>query len=134
MRTISHGVDLGRLLISIVAIATIALLFVSLWVGGPSVQSLEREIKKQLPQGSTKSEVLSFLESRQIAHSDLETGTQYEARYLPDGRRVERRSITAVVHKPYKLFPAEQRISIIFYFDENECLLDYGLTENQIAP
>ena len=130
----SHQINWGLVLVSILAVATTVLLIVLLCVSGPTVQSLGREIDKQLPHGSTKSEVLLFLDSRQITHSDLQAGTRYEAHYLPDGRRVERRSITAVVHKPYRLFPAEKRINIIFYFDESERLIDYDMNEYQIAP
>jgi hypothetical protein len=133
MRFGNHRIRIG----SATAIVVIALAVVALivwWTGRPSVRSVEREIKTQLPSGSTKMGVISFLDARHIEHSDISVGGKYGARYMPDGRRIETRFISAAIHNPYLLFPAEERIIIIFYFDDDDSLIDYDLRSHQIAP
>ncbi len=117
-----------------IAISVVVVIVVIRWTRRPSVRSVEREIEKEVPFGSSKTKVLSFLVGRQIEHSALLTGTSQEAFYLPDGRRVNRRFITAVIHNRYLLFPAEERIVMNFYFDEDDSLMDHDIRAHQIAP
>jgi hypothetical protein len=121
-------------LLSIVSLALVLGGGLVWWARRPSVRSLERQIKKELPLGSNSAEVVSFLVARRIEHSDLITGTSHESFYLPDGRRVSKRFIAGVIHNRYILFPAEERITLIFYFDEGDSLIDYDTRSHQIAP
>jgi hypothetical protein len=99
----------------------------------PTARGLERAIKRELPPGSSRSEVQSFLDARRIEYSDLKVDPKGQARFLPDGRRVEDRWITGVIHKPYLPSLAEERIDIFFYFDEDELLIDWDVRSHQIA-
>lgn len=129
----NHCVRYPLRLLSIVAIASVAVALIVSWTGRPSVRSVQREIKREIPSGSTRAAVVSFLDSRHIEHSELSVGGKYEARYMPDGRRIENRFITGVIHNPYKPFPAEERIVIIFYFDDDDGLIDYDIRAHQIS-
>jgi hypothetical protein len=124
-----------RIIISVFSVLAIAAVAVVVpWVVGPSARSLEIEVGRVIPPGSTREDVLSFLDSRQIEHSDLLVGAPTEARYLPDGRRIDKRFVSAVIHKYYKPFPVEHRIVMNFYFDETDRLIDHDIRVHEITP
>ena len=134
MRIDNHTARKALRLLSILAIASVAVGVIVWWAGRPTVHSVEREIKAELPSGSSKLEVISFLDARHIKHSEMLVGGKYEARYKPDGRRVEKRFITGLIHNRYGPLPAEERIAIIFYFDDDDSLIDYDIRSHEIAP
>jgi len=129
MRRMVHALRL----LSIMVIALVIAAGVIRWASRPSVRSVERQIEKEIPPGSSRAKVLSFLVARQIEHSEILTDPNREAD-LSDGLRLNNRFITAVIHNRYLLFPAEERIVVNFYFAEDDSLVDHDTRAHQIAP
>jgi uncharacterized membrane protein len=122
------------LFLSILVTASAAIASIVWWTGRPGVRSLEREVERELRPGSSISQVIAFLDARHIEHSDRPMAEKSSARYMPDGRRVEPSVMTGVIHNTYGPLPAEERIVIVFYFEEGNGLIDHEIRVHQIAP
>ena len=111
MNPLMHQMIRALRVLSMMIFALILVAGVIWWARRPSVRSLERQIEKELPHGSSRAQVVSFLIRRQIEHSDLQTD---------NGRLLNKRFITATIHNRYYLgIPAEERIVVGFFFDRH---------------
>lgn len=82
--------------------------------------SLRKEIEHSLPQGSSKAEVMSFLDSQKIAHGDLE-GVRSHYSY-PNEANIKLVLATIPLHNRFSFY--EYQIDIAFRFDGADRLMD----------
>lgn len=86
-----------------------------------TVRALKKEIKKNLPLGSTASQVIAFLDARGIDHSELATED-----YLSDyPGETDLRLIRAAIPRVKQGPLVEWGIFMSFRFDEKDRLIDY---------
>lgn len=96
--------------------------------GGVSVGAVRKDIKKNLPLGSTAAQVIAYLDRKRIEHGELRTYP-----FDPDfpGENNIRR-LPAAIRKQGFLF--ETTISIVFRFDEEDRLIDYRIEKSLTGP
>lgn len=82
--------------------------------------ALRKEIAKTLPQGSSKAQVLAFLDSRKIVHDDLQIVTSHYSYPAQENIRL----ISASIPRPNHFSFFEYQIDITFRFDKAEHLID----------
>jgi hypothetical protein len=103
--------------------------------GKVSVSTVEEDIRSHLPIGSSKADVVAFLDKRNIAHGWDQTG-----QVLPDGRFVIPDShmetgLIRDVRVEGALFKTCVSIQIEFKFDETDSkLVDYSVYEIYTGP
>lgn len=87
-----------------------------------TVREIEAAIKRESPLGSTKTEVIAFLDKNRIGHSDLLVANGRTSEYQDDEVK---RLINASIPKVKHTFFAEWGIFMSFRFDESDRLVDY---------
>jgi len=110
------------------AVAAIGTLFIASYptttLAGRSADAkadaLRKEIASTLPQGSSKAQVLNFLDSRKIVHDDLHIVTSHYSYPAQENIRL----ISASIPRPNRFSFFEYQIDITFRFDEAEHLID----------
>jgi len=86
----------------------------------PTVGQIESQIKKGIPIGSTKDQVVTFLDSRGYEHS---------ANYKPELYYNKTKTINASVPKKSYGILTEGKIHITLVFDNNDKLASYKIEE-----
>lgn len=91
---------------------------------GPSVsvQELKQEIERELPKGTAVPDVMLFLDSRGISHSDYVEGKVLD---LTTEDYVDQRLINARILSVKRRLSVEYDICLKFWFDESKRLTDY---------
>lgn len=115
-------------------IAIVFLLSVPLFsCRGPSVsvQELKEEIERELPKGTAISDVILFLDSRGISHSDYVEGRVFD---LTTGDYVRQRLINASIPGVKRRLFVEYDIYLTFWFDESRRLIDYKAVMHRTDP
>lgn len=87
-----------------------------------TTSELESEIKKDLPLGSTKEEVSSFLDSRGIGHAYAGASPQFKNTEI------------ALVRNAAYHWPIRTDIQILFTFDKNSRLSSFTVKEINTGP
>ncbi len=87
-----------------------------------TIREMEEAIKRELPLGSSKAQVIAFLDAKRIHHGEIIL-SKYESEYPDNG--VEKRLIFASIPKVRKVLFMEWGIHMSFRFDENDRLIDY---------
>jgi hypothetical protein len=86
-----------------------------------TVREVDQAINRELPLGSTKGQVVEFLDKKHIQHSELVV-VRYDSDY-PDN--LEKRLINAAIPKVKTRLLVEWGIYITFRFDEADRLIDH---------
>ena len=118
-------------LIYLKRVLTIPLVLITLLVSscdGISAKSVRRDIEKNLPFGSTVSQVVAFLDKRRFEHSVLTTHVVDQRYPGEQGLRL----IAAGIRKQGWLF--EKFVGVSFRFDEHDRLTDYKIEEALTGP
>lgn len=87
-----------------------------------SVQELKEEIERELPKGTAVSDVMLFLDSRGISHSDYVEGKLFD---VTTNDYLDYRLINARILSVKRRLFVEYDISMTFWFDESKRLTDY---------
>lgn len=97
------------------ALIIILLSLVPVWYFSPrvTVAEVDEMIKRELPLGSTKPQVLTFLQSRHIEYLDL----MYRSTQL--------KFISAVIPDVQRGFLSKYEIDVFFYVNDEGKLIDY---------
>lgn len=82
----------------------------------PTAEELRRLIAAQLPVGSSKSQVATFLDSRGIRHSEMKDQFEYDDAHEYKKFRV----ITASIQR--NSFWTKSQVLMVFYFDDSDRL------------
>ncbi len=100
----------------------IVFVVVSILITGctPTVGQIESQIKKEIPTGSTKTQVIAFLDSHGYEHS---------AYYKPELYYDKNKTINASVPKKSYGILTEGKIHITLVFDNNDKLASYKVEE-----
>lgn len=86
----------------------------------PTVSQIESQIKKEIPTGSTKAQVVAFLDSHGYEHS---------ANYKPELYYNKTKTINASVPKKSYGILTEGKIHITLVFDNDNKLANYKVEE-----
>lgn len=92
---------------------------------GTDVASIEREIRQQLPLGSSRTTVVSYLDQRHIHHSYV-----HEFKDSPEYNRTEMALIRNVSHSG----PVRRDVQILFKFDDHSKLTAISVKEIFTGP
>lgn len=87
-----------------------------------SVQDLKEDIERELPKGTAVSDVMLFLDSRGISHSDYVEGKLFD---LTTEDFIDERLINARILSVKRRLFVEYDISMTFWFDESRRLTHY---------
>lgn len=107
-------------LISVIGLVLIALFFAGCR-SGPSAEEMRKQIAAALPVGSTKPQVVAFLDSRSISHSDIQDSFELDETH----QRIKTRIITASIRR--KSFWTKSQVYMVFYFDDSDRLTKYDV-------
>lgn len=100
-----------------------------------SDEEINNLIKKNLPAGSKVSEVIEFLESQKIEHFGYEQGE--EPFFSPTATQLRpehKRFVVAKIRNVKREFLVTWEMNIIFYFDEQDTLIDYKIKRIGTGP
>ena len=97
-------------------VLSIVLLAISCKSSGPTVEEVRALIDKEIPPGSSAAQVVTFLDSRHIEHSDL-----------GDAKEHARIIYASIPHVKRDLFNNSYGMFLMFAFDTNEKLVSYGV-------
>ena len=114
------------ILFTIMPVLLVSFVYI-LFFSKSDVQKIANQIRKELPQGSSKQQVYDFLNSRKIPSSGYDAGPDPLAG-LPDKDRQWRRYVVAWIPK------GDYRIMIYFYFDEDQNLDTFILQRLDDVP
>src|SRR5436853_608681 len=99
-------------LIFAIGLMLTSLFFTSCRGARPSAEEMEKQIARQLPLGSNKTQVVAFLDSRRISHSDIQDFFELDEAH----QRIKTRIITASI--PRNSFWTKSQVLMVFYFDD----------------
>jgi hypothetical protein len=109
------GSEIMRKSILIMALCLLAISALSCGSLQPSADEMRKLIAAQLPVGSSKSQVATFLESKSIHHSDINEQFEYDE----EGQYTKFRIMTASIDR------GSSKVFMRFYFDESDRLTRY---------
>ena len=101
-----------------------------------TVEQIDQLIAAEAPRGSSKSQVIAFLDSHKIEHSvylgDPETSSDFRY-YVPDSKKLLIKGyVTAIIRNVHtgrwEVF-TRRSLQMHFYFDERGNLVEYTLKE-----
>ena len=119
-------VIVGLVVIAVVAAGAVALLHKRrVTAGGGSTATIDAELRANLPLGSSRADVESYLDKRAIQHSYVENSTS-----MPKYNRTE----FAVIRGSAGTQLIRRDIQILFKFDEHDRLTEYSATEIYTGP
>ena len=124
-RLILKEVDLvpvrsSAFILSICFLTTI-LPFVGCRSSPPSAEEMKKLIAAQLPLGSSKSQVVTFLDSRSVSHSDIQEHNEFDEEH----RWAKFRIMTASIRQD--TFWSKSQVLMVFYFDDSDRLTKYNV-------
>lgn len=107
-------------------VSSLGFLLLTLWSVGchssqPGAEEMRKLIGDQLPIGSTKTQVATFLDSRSISHSDIQEDFELDK----EQRRIKTRIMTASIR--HKSFWSKSQVYMVFYFDNSDRLTKYDV-------
>jgi hypothetical protein len=87
----------------------------------PSAEDMRKLVGTRLPIGSTKSQVTTFLDSRNISHSDIQEHNEFDEKH----QWVKFRIMTASIRSDH--FWSKSQVYMVFYFDDSDHLTKYDV-------